>query len=49
MDPSPILSVIHTVTIGTMLNNNGGNNGYGLKKSVACKQTYILKLYKKDG
>ena len=31
MGPSPILSVIHTVTIVTMLNNNGGNNGPGLK------------------
>ena len=32
MDPSPILSIIHTVTIGTNLNFNGGNNGHGLKK-----------------
>ena len=27
----PILSIIHTITIGTVLNNNGGNNGRGLK------------------
>ena len=26
MGPSPILSIIYTVTIGTMLNFNGGNN-----------------------
>ena len=26
MSPSPILSVIDTITIGTMLNFNGGNN-----------------------
>ena len=25
MGPSPILSVIHTVAIGTILNNNGDN------------------------
>ena len=31
MGPSPILSIIHTFTIGTMLNFNGGNNGHGLK------------------
>ena len=31
MGPSPILSVIHNVTIGTLVNSNGGNNGYGLK------------------
>ena len=36
MSPSPILSIIHTVTIGTMLNYNGGNNGHGLK-NVTCK------------
>ena len=27
--PSPILFVFHTVTIGTMLNFNDGNNGHG--------------------
>ena len=26
----PIVSIIYTVTIGTMLNNNGCNNGHGL-------------------
>ena len=30
MDPSSILSVIHTVTIGKMLNFNGGHNGHRL-------------------
>ena len=29
MDPASILSVIHTVTIDTMLNFNIGNNGHG--------------------
>ena len=38
MGPSPILPIIHTVTISTMLNNKGGNNGHGLKNST-CKQT----------
>ena len=38
MSPSPILSVIHRVTIGTMLNFNGDNNGHGLK-NVTSKQT----------
>ena len=32
MGPLPILSIIHTVSIGTMLNFNGGNKGHGLKK-----------------
>ena len=32
MGPSPVLSIIHIITIGTMLNFNGGNNGHGLKK-----------------
>ena len=35
MGRSPILSVIHTVAIGTMLNFNGGNNGQGLQ-NVTC-------------
>ena len=39
MGPSNILSVIHTVTIGTMLNNNGGNNNGHELKNVTCKQT----------
>ena len=37
MGPSLILSIIYTVTIDTMLNINGGNNGYRLKH-VTCKQ-----------
>ena len=40
--PSPILSVIHTITIGRMLNVKGGNYGHGLK-NVTCKQTLINK------
>ena len=39
MDLSPIPSIIYTVTIGTMLDFSGGNNGRGLK--TTCKQ--ILK------
>ena len=31
MGPLPILSIIHTITIGTMLNFNGGNNGHLLE------------------
>ena len=31
---SPILSIIHAVTIGTMPNFNGGNNGHGLQKML---------------
>ena len=38
MGSSPILSVIHTVTIGAILNFKGGNNGLGLK-NIRCKQT----------
>ena len=36
-NPSPILSVIQPVSIDTMLNNNGLNNGHGLK-NVTYKQ-----------
>ena len=35
-----ILSIIHTVTIGTILNNIGVNNGHGLK-TVTSKQSLI--------
>ena len=31
MGPSPILSVIHTVAIGTILNNNGDSRGHAAK------------------
>ena len=31
MNPSLILAIIYTITIGTMLNNNGSNNGHRLK------------------
>ena len=32
--------LIHTITIGTSINFNGGYNGHGLGlKNVACKQT----------
>ena len=39
MGPSAILSIIHTVTIGLMLNSNGGNKRHGLK-NVTCKETF---------
>ena len=39
MGPSSILSVIHTFTIGTVLNLNGGNNGRGLI-NVRFKQIF---------
>ena len=38
MGPSPIVTVIHTITIDTMLSFNYRNNGHGLK-NVTCKQT----------
>ena len=41
MGPSLILSVIHTITIGTMLNNNDGDNEHGLE-NVRCRQTLTL-------
>ena len=41
MSTSPILSVIHTITIDTMLNLNGCNNGHGLK-NITCKQTLAV-------
>ena len=31
MGLSPLLLIIHTVTLCTMLNNNSGYNGHGLK------------------
>ena len=39
MGSSPILSVIHTVTIGTFLNFNGGNKGHRLQH-ITCRQTF---------
>ena len=39
MGPLPLLSVIHTVTIDTMLNFSCGSKGHGLK-NVTCKQTF---------
>ena len=38
MGPSPILSVIHTVAIGTILNNNGDNRGHDAK----CTQVWLF-------
>ena len=38
MSLSTILSIIHIITIGIMLNFNSGNHEHGLK-TVACKQT----------
>ena len=40
MGPSPILSIIHTVTIGTMLNNS--SNVHGLKTLHVNKPELIL-------
>ena len=37
MGDGPILSVIHTVTTDTMLDNNSMSNGHGLR-NVTCKQ-----------
>ena len=34
MDPSPISSIIHTITIGTVINNNRSNNGHGVFRSL---------------
>ena len=42
MGLSPILAVIHAVTIGTVLNLKGYNNRYG-PKNVTCEQT--LKVF----
>ena len=44
MGQSPILSIIHSVTIGTLLSFNGGNNGHELE-NVTCKQILIQKLF----
>ena len=38
MGPSPILSVIHTFTIGAMLNFHDSKDGSGIE-NVTCKQT----------
>ena len=38
MGLSPILSIIHTITIGMMLSFKNGNNGHGLKNGT-YKQT----------
>ena len=46
MGPSLILSVIHNSMIGTMLNNNSGNNGHGLRKlwtTVVLKYVLLVK------
>ena len=46
MGPSTMLTVIHIVTIGKMLNNNGGNNWNRLK-NITCKQTlWSLNLHR---
>ena len=41
MGPSSILSVIHTITIGTMLSVNGGKKRT-LAKNVTCKETLTV-------
>ena len=44
MSPSAILSVVHTIIIGIMLNFNDDNNRHGLK-NVTCKQTFTIKFH----
>ena len=44
MGPSPFLYVVHTITIGTMLNFNGGNNEHRLK-NLTCKETLMQRLH----
>ena len=44
MNPSPILSITNTITIGTMLNFNNGNNGHELKKTLRVKRRQVVKL-----
>ena len=41
---SPILSTIHTISIGTMLNFNGGKNGQGLK-NVTFRVVNVIMAY----
>ena len=48
MDPSPILSIIHTVTIDGMLNNNGVNNGYGLKNKLRVNKAWRSQKRKRN-
>ena len=43
MGAEPIVPVFHTVSIDTMLNNNGVKNGHGLKNGM-CERP----LTKKD-
>ena len=38
MGPSPILSIIHSITIDTMLNKNSSNYGHERKNDM-CKTT----------
>ena len=42
---SPILSIIHTITIGTMLNNNGGNNVISKNSTVWQLQQQLQWLH----
>ena len=55
IDPSPILSIIHTATIGIMLNNNVDNNRHGLKTlhvnrpSVTNEEDFILTIKSLQG
>ena len=42
MSPSPILSIIHAVTIDRMLNFDGDNDGHGSNTSCVNK-SYELK------
>ena len=48
MGLSPILSVIRTVTIDTMVNNNDVNNGHRLKTLRVNRPLRSLKLICQD-
>ena len=36
-------NIVHAITVDTMLNFDGGNNGHGLEL-VTCKQTFMFKF-----
>ena len=45
MGSSPTLFVVCTIIIATMLNNNGGKNGHGLKTLRAKQKTFNFKYF----
>ena len=44
MGLSPILSVVHTVAIGTILNFNGDNKGHGLRTFNVNRPLIIMNI-----